>query len=203
MDNLKNKLYEVLIGEMHALEFEQWLYGLPDINSRLLEDEFIYDLVCLNYKSRSIRLDLKALFNKTYGEETYLIMTIENACKTITMTRSFEDILMAIDLVRSQFDFETEHNLLWDFYLMDCDIDLYNYGYCPLDEVTHMIKDTCVLILDKMSNYKETDKSALLKMSFYAEEKKLRHKAKEALESVKPKTTKNKWRLKDLFSFGK
>lgn len=129
MEILKQKIFDVLSYKLEVLEFEKWLYESPIISENINSNAFVYDVVTINYKSKHWINALKDIVFKKYDFEEYLISLIKYNCENIIKSKSSHESFMAVNDIMRYFEFETDYNLLWDFYIFDCDYDLIETGY--------------------------------------------------------------------------
>jgi len=81
-DNIKIKFFKTLNGDTAIEDFEQWVYGNPELESILGQDDYL-NLISLNYKKSGAKYELLNLIEKLIdkGEyETYkMLMLLQQA----------------------------------------------------------------------------------------------------------------------------
>ena len=175
MELLKQKIFDVLNYKLEVFEFEKWLYESQIISENINSDDFVYDVVTINYKSIHWLSELKAVVFKKYDYEEYLISLIKYNCEHILKSKNSHESFMSINNIMRYFEFETDYDLLWDFYLFDCDYDLIEVGYWTEENYNSEAKKLAETILEKFKNcYSLDEEREVLKSRidpFYSQHK--------------------------------
>src|SRR5690606_41813064 len=108
MEILKQKIFDVLNYKLEVFEFEKWLYESPIISENINSNDFVYDIVTINYRSNHWINSLKDIVFKKYDFEEYLISLIKNNCENIIKSSSSHESFMAVNDIMRHFEFRSE-----------------------------------------------------------------------------------------------
>lgn len=156
LSKLKRKIFSILLEKIEINEFETWLYNNDDIIKLINEDNFIYDLVTINYKKKdAISLLQKVVFKKLEYEE-YIILVIERNCKKILELNEWNSIYKLFNEIFGFFDYDKDYFLMWRFYSINSRIDLIDIGYETKTNIINEIKKLSLLILNQLKHCNTT-----------------------------------------------
>jgi hypothetical protein len=128
MEAIKSKIFDVLTNRISITQFENWLYDSEEILENLKEDSLYFDVVTINYKSKSWRTDLKAITLNKFTFEFTEIVKIEESCTLIVNAKTAEEIYNVISKLVKDFNFETDYSILWEFLRLKDYFDLVKEG---------------------------------------------------------------------------
>ena len=128
MEQLKDKLFAVLAGSIEALDFEKWLYEQQELMEVIESNAFVYQVVCLNYKHLTILKSVDKICESIGDEEAYLVSKLERGCREILKTKEPNETLDIINSVGAYYDYESDYNLLQEFYFFE-DVLVINNNY--------------------------------------------------------------------------
>jgi hypothetical protein len=122
VEQLKDKLFGVLAGSIEALDFEKWLYEQQELMDIIESNDFVYQVVCLDYRHKTIINFIDEVCNNIGDEEAYLVSKMERCCREILKTKEPGEILDRIALIGDFYDYETEYHLLQEFYHFEAEL---------------------------------------------------------------------------------
>ncbi len=162
MQQLKNKLFGVLAGDIRISDFEQWLYTNTTLLNSIDEDPFVFNIYNLNYKSDTILHTIDNICKKMEGEEGYIISIVERECRKILKTENEEIILKSMYKLIKFYTFNYERELLSAFYYLNDDIALYKEGYVLKFDLVEEAQEVACEILNKLKHTSLEEKKELL-----------------------------------------
>ncbi|WP_420320852.1 hypothetical protein [Flagellimonas sp.] len=154
MKLLENYLLKLLAGSISKSEFENELYQ-EHIVAKMEADEFIENLININYNDNYWRVELENLAMEHFGEETLLLNSIKYKCLQI-LESSDKNIIFNKnrELAKENVNYNYQHKWLMKFYRLDDELDLTRSGYGHLteDQVAKEIKSEARMFLNHLEN---------------------------------------------------
>ena len=154
MKLLENYILKLLAGSISKSEFENELYQ-EYIVAKMEEEEFIENLIGINYKDRYWRVELENLAIKHFGEETLLVNSIKYKCLQILESLD-ENIIFNKnrELAKENINYNYQHKWLMEFYRLDDELDFTRegFGYRKEEEIAKEIKSAARIFLDHLEN---------------------------------------------------
>lgn len=166
MDALKLKIFDVLLDRITVSEFENWLYDSEEILENIKSNSLYFDVITINYRSRTWNTDLNNLVISSLGKNYYEILEIKKACSDIIESETFSEAHSVLNTLTQNFDFDTDYSILWKLYTLKDYFDLVSEGFCKvgtlLSEAKFYSKQTLKLIkttqsFDKTKTTLESD----------------------------------------------
>lgn len=129
VEKLKEKIFSALIGVMSREEFSEWLYTDKDMIELINEDSFVFEVICLNYKTQSSLYSLKKLAFEKYSYDEFLVFMLEVNCSKLIHVKSFDEMYKIVLSIGEYHDWETSFSVIESFYYMDDDFSLVMDGF--------------------------------------------------------------------------
>ncbi len=153
---LKQKVYQLLIDKIDVDSFQEYLFGLVEI-TELKSDSLLFELVDINYKREEYKKELSNLIKGYFTEDELMSLEIYERCLSLIEIEE-EKMFIELDELSSLYirrDFSSE--LLSNFYMLNVEIDNLEIGYNLLDK-EQIIKNTreyARLVIENFKTYKE------------------------------------------------
>lgn len=116
MKELKLKIFDVLSKRILITEFETWLYNSEEILSGIQNNNFVYQVITVNYRDEKALYVLEKITFDFYDKIETNCITIEKICREILVSQTIEEIDEVLYPFRNFFEYETESRVLWVFY---------------------------------------------------------------------------------------
>ena len=156
---LKQQAYQVLINKIDVKVFEKSLYQLVE-ETELRSNSLLFNLVCINYKSKKYKKELNNIIKDYCTEEELLSLKIyENSLKAVQSTH-WKEIHEIIEYFSNQyFGNEYEYDIFYVFYRLCDELDLLKSGYNTMTEdlIIKKAKEYSELVIDKFNFYKKNE----------------------------------------------
>ena len=162
MEALKLKIFDVLTEKIAVSEFENWLYNSEEFMNQIDSNSFYFDVISINYKDEKWQKQLDDLTRRKYDEDFMILYNIERCCIEILESQNPEKIYQILSKLVHDFDYDTDYNILWEFYSMKDYYELFKEGFCPKYNLLQEAKfyATQVIYLTKnCKNFEETKKA--------------------------------------------
>ncbi|MFD0963276.1 hypothetical protein [Pseudofulvibacter geojedonensis] len=167
MDRLKLKIFEALSLKITMLEFEKWLYKQENLMCLIDSNDFIFELVTINYKNPNSYNYLKNLANENYLEEECILFLLEKTCLDIINVKTSDKICDKSMEVVKKYTYDCGYELLWEIYLLYTQHNLVEIGYMRAKEFNLGFKKEAQKIIQNLNKCVSLEaKIQLLKNGF-------------------------------------
>ncbi|RZS99482.1 hypothetical protein EV197_0701 [Aquimarina brevivitae] len=169
MNNLERSIFKVLTGNMSKADFEKDLYQ-PCYIDKIAEDDFIAELIAINYNDRDWKSLLQKIILKIYSEEEFLAHLIKLYCLGILSQDDIEstiNILYSLSDYNYQYYYEYDTLIRFNSFYEEYGYIKEGYGLNSEKEFLKEVKSFARFYLDKFEN--EQQKHQLLFLSLNRE----------------------------------
>ncbi len=143
MEQLKYKVFEVLSRTLSVEAFEVWLYADPYVAEHITDDEAIFELVNLNYRSRQILIELDSFFIKYFDKEECLISIVEFNCKLFLEIGSKDAVYKMVNNICLYHSWDDSYALLDWYNSFSMDLELAELGHYSMSELMNNLTLFC------------------------------------------------------------
>ncbi|WP_138535224.1 hypothetical protein [Polaribacter aestuariivivens] len=145
MEEVKEKAIELLLDIISKEDFEMMLYEKVK-SEDLIKNSLLFELVNINYRLEGFKKPLLEILRKEISEEVFIIYNIKLYSEKIKDENNTKTILHYFSKIYNLFDFDQEYSLMWDFYNINEELDLVEFGYENESEVIMNLKKICSLV---------------------------------------------------------
>ena len=131
----------------------------------------MFDFVDINYRKENFKLYLLELLEASIPKEGIIIFKVYLYATLIKDEDDLNEIYKNFNKIYKLFDFDTEYQLLWDFYEIETRLELIEIKYEKEENVIHNLKLLCRKVCVEFSSLITIDtKIKLLVNGFEKEE---------------------------------
>lgn len=157
LNNLKEKIFSVLLNEIEIIDFENWLYSQEKIINSIENDKFIYDLITINYKEENAYQLLKNKVFEKFKYEEYIILVVGINCNKILLQDNWDSVYNLFYEIFDFFDYDKEYGLMWSFYSINSRMDLVEFGYETKTSIYKEIKELSQKVVNQLKELNTAD----------------------------------------------
>jgi hypothetical protein len=170
MEEVKQKAIELILDIISKEDFEMMLYEKVKTED-LLKNKLLFDFVDINYRKENFKLYLLELLEASIPKEVIIIFKVYLYSTLIKDEDDLNEIYKNFNKIYKLFDFDTEYQLLWDFYEIETRLELIEIKYEKEENVIHNLKLLCRKVCVEFSSLITIDtKIKLLVNGFEKEE---------------------------------
>ena len=170
MEEVKQKAIELILDIISKEDFEMMLYEKVKTED-LLKNKLLFDFVDINYRKENFKLYLLELLEASIPKEGIIIFKVYLYATLIKDEDDLNEIYKNFNKIYKLFDFDTEYQLLWDFYEIETRLELIEIKYEKEENVIHNLKLLCRKVCVEFSSLITIDtKIKLLVNGFEKEE---------------------------------
>lgn len=170
MEEVKQKAIELILDIISKEDFEMMLYEKVKTED-LLKNKLLFDFVDINYRKENFKLYLLELLEASIPKEGIIIFKVYLYSTLIKDEDDLNEIYKNFNKIYKLFDFDTEYQLLWDFYEIETRLELIEIKYEKEENVIHNLKLLCRKVCVEFSSLITIDtKIKLLVNGFEKEE---------------------------------
>jgi hypothetical protein len=144
-------------------EFETWLYNDDYVNSQLLKNDIIFELVNINLNSKHVFKELEKFCFAYFDKEECLIQIVKYNCEVLLEYKSDEAIENLIKNICYFYDWNNDYYLISQIYYCADDWDLAKDGYIEKQEVKNEFIVYSKSYLEKLQGLNREESIQLLK----------------------------------------
>ena len=182
MDKIKNMIVKLISKALSMKEFETWLYNDEYVNSHILDDENILELLSINLKSTHAIAELEKYLYAKFGEEDGLLEQVKINCEVLLSSelkqKDFESFLHSIYRLH---DWEKDYRLISQVYWFDDEWSLAIDGYSDRNRLE---KEILVYAEEVSERLSKADKNEMIEILNEGVEIKLTHDVTLALNET-------------------
>lgn len=122
MEELKNKLFLVAIGQMKVSDFEVWIFQDQYCLDNLDKEDLLIDILLVNFNQKDARTLLKTIYLNCYSEAEFYWKLIRWVSESIVENQSLENIRESLSVYDWNYTWESSYYLLdqlieisWEF----------------------------------------------------------------------------------------
>lgn len=151
MDKVKQMLYKVLSRSLTVEEFENWLYNDEYINSQVLDNEVVLDLLCLNFRSKHIMYELEKFCFRNFNKEECLIEVVKANCEMILSDETDKNIDAFIHNIGHFYNWNDDYTLIDQVYSFGNKWSLAWDGYYSKSEAKKYVLEFARISIEKLN----------------------------------------------------
>lgn len=163
MDKVKNMIVKLISRALSMEEFEAWLYNDEYVNSHIVDDEDILELLSINLKSKYARAELEKYLYAKFEEEDCLIEQVKVNCEVLVssdlMQKDFESFLHSLYRLH---DWDKDYRLISQAYWFDDEWSLAMDGYSDRNRLEKEVLAYAEEVLQKLSKADKDEMLAIL-----------------------------------------
>lgn len=163
MKMLEYKVYEVLSRTLPVKEFEQWLYANEYVTGHIADNELVFELVNLDYRSRDIYYQLKVVCKKYLNWEDCLIAIVEFNCRKHLKTDTFETASVLLKNIYRYNDWDSDRELMNWCYFKYFEMDEIDHGLTSKQTLVSEVSEYARKVLEKLDGADRDARIELLK----------------------------------------
>lgn len=130
MDKIKNMIVKLISQALSMKEFEAWLYNDEYVNSHILDDENILELLSINLKSVHAIAELEKYLYAKLGEEDCLVEQVKINCEVLLSSElKQKDFELFLHNIYRLHNWEKDYRLISQVYWFDDEWSLAIDGY--------------------------------------------------------------------------
>lgn len=152
MEFLKEKLFDVLANSITIEEFENWLYSNEEVNASLNDNEMLFEIISINYKSKHAFHELKKYCHVYFDYDEYLVSLVESSCRKLVRAQTSVEVWPVIMHLGSYMDWEKDYGLINQFYYFQDDLSLVEEGYYKEKDVIKHLNQMAQVVLKELEN---------------------------------------------------
>lgn len=152
LDELKERIFSILLKQIDIIDFENWLYSQNEIIDFIESDKFVYDLITINYKEENAYQLLKSKAFEKFKYQEYIILVIGINCNKILLQNNWDDVYKLFYEIYGFFDYDQEYGLMWRFYSINSRMDLIEIGYETETSIYKEIKELSQRIINQLKD---------------------------------------------------
>ncbi|WP_034060522.1 hypothetical protein [Lacinutrix jangbogonensis] len=157
MDTLKLIIFDVLTEKITVSKLENWLYNSEEIMNEIDLNSFYFDVISINYKSCSWKLELNHLAECHLHNDYLEILTIKRSCLNIIESETFEDTHKMLTAAVRDFEYNTGYSILWVFSRFKDYFDLVKEGIWKKGTLKNEVKFHSKKTIEIIKNFKNID----------------------------------------------
>lgn len=163
METLKQKLFDVLAKAISLEDFENWLYNNKSIISSINDNDMLFDIVSMNYRSNHIYADLEKYCNTYFSSEEYLVSLVESSCGKLVMFGTSEEVWPVIKHISSFMNRDNNYGLINQFYYIEDYFYIVQDGFLKEKDILEYINKMAAIVLSKLEGLSMGQKIEVLK----------------------------------------
>ena len=158
MEALKLKIFNVLVGKITVSEFEDWLYTSEELLNNLENNVLYFDVITINFRSKSWMSDLKNVVLNNLGSSYLEIHEIKVICSNIMNSKTFHETHKIVNDLARNFNDDTDYTILWELYRLKDFFDYVEDGFCNIETLEIEAKFYSKQVLKTIQEHQEIDK---------------------------------------------
>lgn len=188
MKKLKEMLFKFMSQTLSLKEFETWLYNDEYVNSQLLENDIIFELVNINLNSKHAFKELEKFCFINFDKEECIIQIVKYNCEVLLENKTDEAIEIFIKNICYFHDWNNDYFLISQIYYWADDWDLVLDGFIEKQHVKDELIDYSESFLEKLQELNSNESIQLLRNGI-----ELKKVIPEQLKNSKIETKIKKW----------
>ncbi|MEM6814941.1 MAG: hypothetical protein AAF600_11260 [Bacteroidota bacterium] len=154
MNSMEINIFKLLAGSILKSEFESELYQ-EQIVTKINSDEFIEDLININFRANDWKTKLEAIALEYFGKDYFINQLIKYNC--LKIIESFDkEVIFRINsnLARKYAAYDYENELLAVFYCLEDELGYTREGFGHRKEelIAKEIKSAARMFLNQLQN---------------------------------------------------
>lgn len=155
MKALEYKIFDVFTERITVSEFENWLYTNDELLSNLDSNPYYFDLFTINYSNDEWNKKLLQVTNEKHGEDFMIFFKLIEGCKKLSKANNFDEAYLHLNVLLECFDYQTEYDILWDFYLLREDFENFQFTIINKNELINKVRKLSNTTLNLMNSLED------------------------------------------------